>query len=295
MSVEHPAEISAPSQQLPFREATPRDNVLISPRQLTKAILEDEFSLTMDLPNDRLCPGVKGRYAYIRYLHKLIDTTDTLYLQDSYDPNRRVVGLDIGVGASCIYPLLGCAVRPNWKFFGTDIDEKSFTYAEGNVTENYMDDRICLYRNYPGYPLIPSAVVHHVTGLDYGIDFVMCNPPFYRSQEEIDEARSFKKYAPPSACTGSEVEMITDGGEAAFVSRLVRESAGLRSEVRWFTSLLGFYNNVEVVREELRRLEVTNWCLTELAPGGRDATKRWVISWSFGGDRPADVSQPRDV
>lgn len=29
------------------------------------------------------------------------------------------MGLDIGVGASCIYGLLGCSQRPNWRFAGT--------------------------------------------------------------------------------------------------------------------------------------------------------------------------------
>lgn len=33
-------------------------------------------------------------------------------------PDEKVIGLDIGTGASCIYPLLGCAQRP-WSFIAT--------------------------------------------------------------------------------------------------------------------------------------------------------------------------------
>jgi 23S rRNA (adenine1618-N6)-methyltransferase len=38
---------------------------------------------------------------------------------DDYDPERGVLGLDIGTGASCIYPLLACSKLPKWRFAGT--------------------------------------------------------------------------------------------------------------------------------------------------------------------------------
>ncbi len=287
------------SAKLLFRCTSQPRHDLTCPSQLNKSTLEDEFDLRMDLPDDRLCPGIKGRYAYIKYLHNLTDTTNPTCLGDEYDPNRPVNGLDIGVGASCIYPLLGCAVRPNWNFFGTDIDEKSFDYAKSNVDFNNMGDRIRLYFNDPAtnflQRMMPLAELDLVLVPDrYTLDFVMCNPPFYESKEQVDASRAAKQYAPPAICTGSEVEMITAGGEVAFVSKIVRESARLQNNVLWFTSLLGFYDNVSKIRAVLRELDINNWCVTELAPGGRDATKRWVISWSFHGYRPADVSQPRD-
>ena len=46
------------------------------------------------------------------WLKSLLDTS-------SYDkPGRKAVGLDIGTGASCVYPLLGCTQRP-WSFLAT--------------------------------------------------------------------------------------------------------------------------------------------------------------------------------
>lgn len=55
---------------------------------------------------------VTNRHNYILWLKDLLDTT-------SYDePGRKAVGLDIGTGASCIYPLLGCAQR-EWSFIAT--------------------------------------------------------------------------------------------------------------------------------------------------------------------------------
>ena len=64
-----------------------------------------------------------------------------------------------GTGASCIYPLLGCALRPKWRFVATgeitcggiqsfhanegrDIDDKNMEYARKNIIHNNLQDRI---------------------------------------------------------------------------------------------------------------------------------------------------------
>ncbi|KAI9816301.1 MAG: hypothetical protein M1827_001903 [Pycnora praestabilis] len=69
--------------------------------------------------------------------------------------NIHLLTADSGTGASCIYPLLGCAQRPKWKFVGTDIDERSLHYARGNVAYNDLKSRIRLMRSAPDGELIP--------------------------------------------------------------------------------------------------------------------------------------------
>lgn len=58
-------------------------------------------------------PQVPNRHNYILWLKGLMDST-------SYEKpgERTVVGIDIGTGASCIYPLLGTAQR-DWSFIAT--------------------------------------------------------------------------------------------------------------------------------------------------------------------------------
>lgn len=58
-------------------------------------------------------PQVPNRHNYILWLKDLLDTT-----VGNGDVTRKAVGLDIGTGASCIYPLLGCSQRP-WSFIAT--------------------------------------------------------------------------------------------------------------------------------------------------------------------------------
>ena len=117
--------------------------------QLTKTLLQIDFGLMLELPDNRLCFPVRlrlerlydffdlsldnitvallglslpflltraskvpNRHNYILWLKELLDSS-------SYaGPGRKLSGLDIGTGAGCIYPLLGAAQRP-WRFIAT--------------------------------------------------------------------------------------------------------------------------------------------------------------------------------
>ncbi|THC92957.1 hypothetical protein EYZ11_007575 [Aspergillus tanneri] len=63
-------------------------------RQLTKSLLRRDFDLTVDIPENRLCPPVPNRLNYILWIQDLLDTTGEEY-RDDYDPDRNVVGLDM--------------------------------------------------------------------------------------------------------------------------------------------------------------------------------------------------------
>lgn len=57
-------------------------------------------------------------------------------------------GIDIGTGASCIYPLLGVSVMGNWSFIATDTDAVSAEWAKRNVRSNGLQ--------------VPAAVMRRV-------------------------------------------------------------------------------------------------------------------------------------
>lgn len=94
-----------------------------------------------------------------------------------------------GVGASCIYPLLGCAMNPNWTFLGTEIDERSGEFAVKNIKANHMEERIKIRLN-PN----PEKILLIDDNTKYA--FCMCNPPFYGSQEEIVQGLLKKQNEP---------------------------------------------------------------------------------------------------
>ncbi|KAK1590305.1 uncharacterized protein LY79DRAFT_554953 [Colletotrichum navitas] len=242
--------------------------------QLTKTLLKRDFGLEVELAEDRLCPPVPNRHNYILWLKGLLDST-------TYDdPDRKIVGLDIGTGASCIYPLLGCTQRP-WSFFATDIDPKSINCAKRNVELNNLQNRISVVARTPQDRLVPLDEL----GVD-SLGFVMTNPPFYTSEKDLVDSAKKKSRPPLTACTGASIEMVTAGGEVSFVGRMLEESLVLRERVQWYTSMFGKQSSLEEFVGVLREKAIDNYAVTEFVQGNK--TRRWAIAWSFGPMRPSE-------
>jgi 23S rRNA (adenine1618-N6)-methyltransferase len=113
----------------------------------------------------------------------------------------------------------------------------------------------------------------------------MTNPPFYASAAELLSSAALKSRPPSTACTGSASEMVTPGGETAFVSRLIAESLRLRSRVQWYSSMLGKLSSVALLVAQLKEFRVDNYAVAEFVQGAK--TRRWALAWSFVADRPS--------
>ncbi|GAA6014564.1 hypothetical protein JCM10207_001646 [Rhodosporidiobolus poonsookiae] len=266
-------------------------------RGLTSALLKRDFDLEIDLPPDRLCPTVPSRLEYVLFVLRLALLTADTPSTSSTAP--QLVGLDIGTGASCIYPLLACRTLPPTsssssscsppsplRMLATDIDPHSLSYAKRNVACNDLQERIRLFEVEQEGKVFPDEVV----GGEERIDFTMCNPPFYASEEEIASSLAAKELEPFAVCTGAPNEMLTTGGEVAFVSRMIVESLSL-PHIRWFTSLFGKYSSLSPLVALLKHHGIGNYAVTALPPQGQ--TTRWVVVWSKGGRRfPPELLYP---
>ncbi len=144
-----------------------------------------------------------------------------------------------------------------------------------------MGDRIRLLERQADDPLLPLGEQGIQT-----IDFVMMNPPFYTSEEDMLSSASKKARPPMSACTGAPVEMVCEGGEVAHVGRLLDESLIVRDRIQWYTSMLGKLTSLEALVERLRENGVDNYAVTEFVRGNK--TRRWALGWSFRPMRPAE-------
>ncbi|EIW74733.1 hypothetical protein CONPUDRAFT_169696 [Coniophora puteana RWD-64-598 SS2] len=242
-------------------------------RRLTEALLHCDFNLKITLMEDRLCPPVPNRLNYILWIQDIIRSCDL--------PERPVRGIDVGTGASAIYPLLACSMDPSWHMVGLEIDDESARCALQNVAANNLSDRIDIRMSVLDGPIFALFD----DDLDTQYDFTMCNPPFYGSAQEIAESAEGKLYGPRSVCSGAAVEMVTPGGEVAFVSQMVRESVQHKTRCRWFTSMLGKLSSVSVVIELIKALGIDNYGITEFVQG---QTRRWAVVWSFGRERLPD-------
>lgn len=162
-----------------------------------------------------------------------------------------------------------------------DIDEKSLGYAKKNVQANGLESRIRLLKRKPEDPLIPLEEL----GLD-SVDFVMTNPPFYISEDEMLSSAREKERPPYSVCTGAPVEMVCEGGEVSHIGRMLQESLHLRERVQWYTAMLGKATSVEALVDKLRTNNIDNFAVTEFIQGNK--TRRWALGWSFRPMRPAE-------
>lgn len=273
------AKFLKPNYQLDF---TDPDAV----RQLTVSLLKRDFGLDVNIPETRLCPPVPNRLNYVLWLQDLLDTTGA-GCRDVYEPERSVTGLDIGTGCCSIYPILGVRTRPNWNFIATDIDDENIKSSTETVKANNLESRIRIVKTSTDNDLISLNTL----GVER-LDFTMCNPPFYSSQDEMIASAKEKDRPPFSACTGAEIEMVTRGGEVSFVSRIITESIALQDRVLWYTSMLGKLSSVSALIERLIELSNTNYAVTEFVQGNK--TRRWAIAWSWADRRPA-VSVARGI
>ncbi|CDR48290.1 RHTO0S17e00496g1_1 [Rhodotorula toruloides] len=250
-------------------------------RALTAALLERDFRLRIELPSDRLCPTIPSRLEYLLFVLRLALLTSEEPLPST------LTGLDIGTGASAIYPLLAIRTAksasssstspfPPLKMLATDINDHSLDFAKRNVVANDLTEAVQLFKVDAEGATFPEEVVNAVEQ----IDFTMCNPPFYDSHEEIAASLAKKELEPFSKCTGADNEMVTPGGEVAFVSRMVEESLVLgKQKIRWFTSLLGKYSSISPLVDLLKSKKIRNYHVHALPPHGY--TIRWVLSWSL--------------
>ncbi|KAH7071859.1 hypothetical protein BKA63DRAFT_417755 [Paraphoma chrysanthemicola] len=249
-------------------------------KTLSRAILRADFGLQLDVPDDRLCPPIPNRWNYVSWIQGLIDSTSPDYT-NTYDPDRGVTGLDIGTGASAIYTMLCLESRPSWTMCATDVDKKSFESAARNLALNNFITRTKLFQSTELNALIPLQAL----GVDR-LDFTICNPPFFTNASDMNDSLKGegKSWKPNAVCTGAEVEMICEGGDLGFVTKIVNESLVLKEKVQWYTSMLGKLDSAKSIIVLLKKHGVTNWAVGVIDTGS--STKRWVVAWSFGDLRP---------
>lgn len=229
----------------------------------TEAILSDYFDLDVELDRSHLCPRVPNRLDYIEWIKSIVEWQPV--------PTTQITGVDIGVGASCIYPLLGCKVTP-WRFYGTEINPSSFEKCQQNVERNGFSDRINLIHT--------SSLF---SDIDAELTFSMCNPPFYSSLEDMKASRDKKLqgHSPPELWA-KDNELYTPGGEEQFTLDMLQESYLHQLKVTWFSTMVGKKTTLETLVNVLRgKYGIDNYGIHEISRSQKNKTKRWTLVWTF--------------
>jgi 23S rRNA A1618 N6-methylase RlmF len=155
------------------------------------------------------------------------------------------------------------------------VDDKAIEGARENIARNQLSDDITLIQTLRDGSFFPPAVLEcHAK-----IDVVLCNPPFYSNQEHIESLHALKSTPARTSCQASETEMITTGGEVAFVLQYARESLAIKDRVGWMTAWLGLKQDAI----ELKRLlaESLGAQKVEWTPLYQGQTVRYALAWQW--------------
>lgn len=246
-------------------------------RLLNRSLLKSAYGIKYwDLPEDSLSPPIPGRLDYVHAAADLLIGEET----PIEDVTQDFTVLDIGTGASLIYPIL-FHYEYGWKSVATDINPASLNSAQTIIDQNDFNPSIKLSRQKTGDNFFESIVEENMR-----FDLVVCNPPFFKNQEEaqaatrrknrnihgkkVDETvRNFK---------GLDKELIYPGGEKKFLSGMIRESVRFKNQILWFSSLVSNKSLVSHVKSEMAMAKPDEWGVKDLSHGNKASR---MVYWSF--------------
>jgi 23S rRNA (adenine1618-N6)-methyltransferase len=250
---------------------------------LNKAILETEYGVKeWQLPAGYLCPPVPGRADYMHHAADLL----ALHNGGTIPRGHSVNVLDIGVGAGLIYPILGNHSY-EWSFVGSDIDEVALQNATVicQANERLLENVQLRAQKNAGH------FFKGIIGKEEAFDLVVCNPPFYGSEQEAQEASNRKwRNLGKNETTGRNFggmshELYCEGGELKFIRDMIAESFFFARKVYWFTTLVSRQEHIHDLRRALNRVRPTEVHVIPMSQGQKSSR---IMAWTF-----LDPSQQR--
>jgi 23S rRNA (adenine1618-N6)-methyltransferase len=251
-------------------------------KALNRALLALHYDIKgWDIPAGYLCPPIPGRADYIHSVADLLASCNKKTIPTG--ANVRV--LDIGVGANCVYPLLGRS-EYGWRFLGTDIDPIALDNAQTILSKNPALVADIELRLQPVWDNIFIGLLKSGESFDLSI----CNPPFHNSPADVISVsqRKWNNLGKPGAKKGAAqprlnfggggTELWCNGGERAFLKSMVEQSAGIPKRCLWFTSLVSKAENLEHVEAALKKAKVVESRIIPMAQGQKQSR---LIAWTF--------------
>ena len=253
----------------------------IAVKALNTAILKADYQVAeWDIPDGQLCPPIPGRADYVHHLADLLRLSN----QGKIPKKQHLTVLDIGTGASGIYPLIGVA-EYGWRFVGVDINPDSLKNVQKILDANPRFAEKMTLRLQPD----ANAIFKHIFVDDDWFDLTMCNPPFHASLAEAQNGaqqkwRNLGKVvsadvnSPTLNFGGRDAELWCPGGELAFIEKMMLESAKIPGRCFWFSCLVSKSTNIPPLKMLLKRLKVQDQCEISMSQGSKQSR---FLAWTF--------------
>lgn len=247
-------------------------------KALNRALLKQFYGLRQwDIPAGYLCPPIPGRADYLHYLADLLAESHAGVVPTG----KAVRVLDVGVGANCIYPIIGHH-EYGWRFVGTDVDTTALRVGKQLVASNPTLTGALELRQQPN----PNAIFKGVLKPREVFDATICNPPFHSSAAEAEASTRRKERnlgtsrgARPTLNFGGQgTELWYPGGEATFLWRMAEESALFRESCFWFTTLVSKKETLPGLYKSLQKLGAIDVRTIPMAQGQKVSR---IVAWTF--------------
>jgi len=246
-------------------------------KALNTALLKHFYGVNhWDIPEGYLCPPIPGRADYVHYLADILAELNS----GAIPTGSKIQVLDIGMGANCVYPLIGSHVY-DWQFVGTDVDPVAIASAENIVALNpEFKDKIEFRLQSNKSHIFAGMVKKHE-----GFDLTMCNPPFHASLQEaqISTATKWKKLGFTKQATalnfgGQKTELWCYGGEAGFIRRMVEQSTVVGQQCLWFSTLVSKKTTLPIIYKALKNVNALDVKTITMAHGQKISR---IVAWTF--------------
>jgi 23S rRNA (adenine1618-N6)-methyltransferase len=225
-------------------------------KALNKALLLHYYGLkNWDIPKGFLCPPIPGR---AEYMHRVADVLEDTY--GTLKTHHQIQVLDIGVGANCIYPIVGVCDY-DWKFVGSEVDKEAFMGATTNINDTQkLREKVSLRLQTSKRNMFKNIVLP-----EDRFDISICNPPFHSSKAAANKGTLRKNKnlgisddkKPTLNFGGVNTELWCEGGELAFISQMIYESVHFKAQIRWFSSLVSKKEHLKALLSHLKKVKAT--------------------------------------
>lgn len=247
-------------------------------KALNSALLKHFYNIAKwDIPNDYLCPPIPGRADYIHYIADLLGSSN----QGKNPKGAKINVLDIGVGANCIYPIIGHQ-EYGWQFVGAEIDPLSVESAKRIIEANKALQGAVEIR----LQTSKLGIFRGIVGAKEKFDVTICNPPFHASLKEAEQGTrqkwrnlgAEKELKHVLNFGGSKSELWCPGGERAFVEQMIIQSAQIKNQCLWFTSLVSKSANLKSIYNALIKANAFEVTTVQMSQGQKISR---FVAWTF--------------
>ena len=247
-------------------------------KMLNKALLRHYYDISYwEIPAGYLCPPIPGRADYIHHIADLLGSCN----HGKIPTGNQVKCLDVGVGANCIYPVIGNK-EYGWSFIGSDTDPVSIESSGKIVDLNPGLNGMIELRLQTNSNDIFKGILQN----DEHFDLTVCNPPFHASlaaaqsgtRRKLNNLKSKRFTKPVLNFGGQNNELWCEGGEERFAENMIHQSKQFATACFWFSTLISKESSLKSVYASLNKAGAYE---VKTIPMGQGNKISRIVAWTF--------------